>query len=316
MNDPQRPLEQPLHRVVILLVSGVLLLSGGCMEQRMVSNTYGPFGEQEEREERERRSSGQDLAGGAWAIALGRVEGEQHRAEAERKRAQLIQATGMKDVWVQDELNRSALYFGQYESPQDEQAQRDMARWQQLMSSGRIKLPVLMLTPVSNVRSGSDVAQFDLRNAASLGQYTLQIGFYDESIEQDPRYKGTSFRTLAEDAAEALREDGKEAFFYHGPVRSMITVGIFHDEDAQVKLDRSGAPTYGPKVEALRKEFPFNAGNGLTMRETLPTGQKRDQPSFLVRIPGAKIQPLRTRRQRQQRPQPGRADDWFLTNPQ
>lgn len=315
---PTRCGRSPVARVALcaaLAIVGLVGLTGltGCMEERVVSNTYGPFGEREDPKDKDGnpRWAG-DVADASWAIALGRISGEQHRQIAETQKARLVNATGMTDVWTQDEGAVSMVYFGRYESPQDPRAQADMTRWQKLVASGKVKLPVLMLTPVSpGANASGDVAQFDLRNTANRGAYTLQIGYYDETLEKDPRFKGTTFRQVCEDAVAALRKEGHEAYYYHGPTRSMVTLGVFRENDIEVKLDRSGAPIYSPQVEKLRKEFPYNTANGLTMRETMQDGQKRDLPSFLVRIPGAKPQPIEAQRNRGT---DRRSNDWLITN--
>lgn len=259
----------------------------GC-EQRVVGTRYGQFGDSDRAELAESEGGffgfGKSTADAAdenqWTIGLGRFDGADHRERAERARKQLAARTGFSDLWVSDEGNSSMLYAGHYPSPQDKQARTDLAQWQRLRASGKIRLPAAMLVPITqSPTTAESPSNLDLRSAASRGLYTLQIGFYD-----DVTGKTDEYRQAAEQAAAALRKDGYQAFYYHGPNRSMITIGVFGPEALTDKGD--GEVVYSDQVLALQRRFPYNLANGETIRETR-AGKTTEQPSFLVRIPGA-----------------------------
>ena len=121
----------------------------------------------------------------------------------------------------------------------------------------------------------------DLKQHA--GMYSLQIGFYDEAF-------GKEFRKAAEEMATILREDGVEAYYYHGPNISMVTVGLFDDSDLvkrEVRMPNglvSIQEGYGPRIKVLQEQFPNNLGNGATVIDKIDGQNLGPQPSFLVRV--------------------------------
>ncbi len=119
----------------------------------------------------------------------------------------------------------------------------------------------------------------DLRSVAGRGHYTLQIGYFEDP--NDPALA----RQAAEQWAAQLRNEGTPAYYFHGPNRSMVTVGLFPASAASVS--NTGVVTYSQSVRQLQQRFPHNLYNGNTIRVKLRDGRTIDQPSFLVRIPGA-----------------------------
>lgn len=136
--------------------------------------------------------------------------------------------------------------------------------------------------------SNDRLARFDLRNAKSLfgeeAVYTLQIGIYAREDNQRPsREDLASFRRSAESAVEALRRAGEPAFFYHGPSSSMVTVGVFDEDD----IDLTVVPEIvSPRLRAMQAAHPHNLLNGAGVNERR-RGSKamRLQASRLVSIP-------------------------------
>jgi hypothetical protein len=91
-------------------------------------------------------------------------------------------------------------------------------------------------------------------------------------------------------AAARLRADGDQAYFYHGPNRSLVTVGLFTEQDFGVEQQPAPdggvlfIPTYGQRVRELQKKFSYNLGNGRTIIEKSGDKKLGEQPSFLVRV--------------------------------
>ncbi len=119
----------------------------------------------------------------------------------------------------------------------------------------------------------AETVPLDVR--AHSGMYTLQIGYYDDAF-------GPNFRNAAVKAAQTLREEGDPAYFYHGPHRSMVTVGLFTDDDL---VQQGFQRVYGPNVKTLQEKYPYNLGNGRTVVERINGEIVGEQSSFLVRIP-------------------------------
>jgi hypothetical protein len=136
--------------------------------------------------------------------------------------------------------------------------------------------------------SNERLARFDLRNVKSLfgdeAVYTLQIGIYAREDDRRPsRDDLASFRKSAEEAVEALRRAGEQAFFYHGPSSSTVTVGIFDEDD----IDLTVVPEIeSPRLQAVRARHPHNLLNGAGVRERrVGSDTQVLQASRLVSIP-------------------------------
>ena len=85
----------------------------------------------------------------------------------------------------------------------------------------------------------------------------------------------------AEKAAAQLRTQGEDAYFYHGPKRSLVTIGLFNDSDINVV---NGSVVYSPRVKEVQKRFPYNLGNGVTVVEKVEGKKIREQPSVIVKV--------------------------------
>lgn len=127
--------------------------------------------------------------------------------------------------------------------------------------------------------------EWDLRRAK--GVLTLQIGVFFNTPTFSER------KEAAVEWVKDLRQRGVEAYYFHGPMKSTVTVGSF-DESAvrgtRTLRDRSGNPIaprgptrdYSPEVIKLRQnpEFAHNMVNG-----AIETVDGTKQVSFLVMIP-------------------------------
>ncbi len=80
-----------------------------------------------------------------------------------------------------------------------------------------------------------------------------------------------------------MRTEGEAAFYFHGPRMSVVTVGVFFENDVDAVTGISRA------VRDLQARYPSNLDNGKEIMETkrLPGGrvEKRTQPSFLINVP-------------------------------
>lgn len=284
------------------VVVGGGLAMGGC-QTRVVSETRAPWHWAEEiNAERNAGRGGDDAVlnsggpggdgGGAWGssgglaaetdwtIAVDAFEGRDREAVVQRKISELEKATLLRDWWTEDSNGQTVLYFGRYDSPQGRQARADMRILKELAEDGRLAVeqPLLAFYPIEAQGGGG---QMDLRSVSGVGSYTLQIGFYE----------GEGRQKAAEEAAKVLRDDGFDAFFYHGPNLSQLTVGVFRDDEVRLVAANPGnmensklSMYYSPRVERLRERFPNNLGNGRELIETVGD-EKRVQPSFIVKIP-------------------------------
>ena len=128
----------------------------------------------------------------------------------------------------------------------------------------------------SKTNSARAVDSLDLNQPHYHDMYSLQILVYDLDY-------GSKFREAAEQAARTLRNDGDESYYYHGPHRSMVLIGLFTYAKA-FDSHPGGQDTYSQAVRQLQKKFPYNALNGRTIIEKVNGKSNTTQSSFLVRI--------------------------------
>lgn len=204
------------------------------------------------------------------------------------------------DVSVQNDADRSRIFYGQYPLQYveaktetdahakgdviialNEEIRRDLDFIRKLALGD--KYPFFSARPTVMPTEHVGPPEWDLRNAR--GAYTLNIGV---------TYNTATLHNYKEAAIEwvrDLRNRGYDAYYYHDPDRplSSICVGTFGD-DALVD-DGQGKKRMSPAVIELRnkEEFKYNLENGhIIYRGAVnEAGQKGRIPnwSFLVRIP-------------------------------
>ncbi len=133
------------------------------------------------------------------------------------------------------------------------------------------------LVPPDTLESGSDspwsLASVRRQYGPEVRLYTLEVGVYEDPDRE------VALRA-AEEAVEVYRRQNEPAYFYHGPHRSSVTIGVL--TEAQVDLE---APGFGPSVRELRLRHPHRAVNGLEVR-VIEAGRDRGiAPSKLMLIP-------------------------------
>jgi hypothetical protein len=217
-----------------------------------------------------------------FAVLLTSFAGRDRQQKAQQYIADLFRKAQLSDLWFRSVGDRALVYRGRYPDPQDPAAQRDL--YQTRITLVDDELPFENVTLVSlGLDAQTPAGEHDLRRFP--GRYSLQIGYYDE------RYNGADYRKAAEDAVKRLREDGDEAYYYHGPTMSMVMLGLFGNDDIQQRVtnDANGRqtiePIYSEAVMQLQQRFPYNASNGQDPRMALPGQTAPPQPSFLVRVP-------------------------------
>lgn len=203
---------------------------------------------------------------------------------------EIHQTTGLTDAFLQDRAGRLVVALGRHPDPTTPEAAADLRRARAVVVAGRKPFAEARLWP-PELSEAQAASPMDLRNArAEYGRdavYTLQVAIYGRGDNQPatPR-QIAEFRRLAEEAAADLRAEGELAFYYHGPERSMVTVGVF----AADEHDGSVTPPFeSARLREARRKHPHNLLNGQGIRERLDgtTGNtvERIQPSLLVNIP-------------------------------
>jgi hypothetical protein len=218
-----------------------------------------------------------------WGIGLGSFQGPGHADAAEQRKSELAAATGLgKGLWVSHEGWRSQLYYGRYRSPADAQALRDLETWRQLRRRGTASIPPALVMPT--ILTGG-APQHNLALVGPPGEYTLQIGHYDSQFGKD-------FRRAAEQAVAALRQEGVEAYYHHGPEGSSVTAGIFGADAVEGVVGPDGyarTRINDPRITELQNRFPAYFINGVeqvvTVRGPGGGGTPQKAPTTVARIP-------------------------------
>lgn len=234
-------------------------------------------------------SGDQDAVEASWWSVLVAVVPSGRMDDAERMLA-TVQAAGLPGAYVLLREGRPVIAYGRYDGPGTEQAQAGLDTVRRARVGGVTPFGASMLIPPTAAASAGSGDEFDLRGVrARLGPdaaYTLQVGVYGRGDLQDPSPEELAlFRREAERAVAQLRAQGEQAFYYHGPNSSSVTVGVFgvDDHDASTM-----PPMESPGLRQTRERFPNNLLNGEGIMETVRTEQgpvKRLQASRLVGVP-------------------------------
>lgn len=223
-----------------------------------------------------------------WTIAIAAVDDS---AEAANMLSRVRTIGRLPDAFLMERNGRYVVALGSFADPGDRLAQLELDRVRSIEIEGQKPYAHAFLAPPSGELARGSIPEYDLRNArAQYGKkalYTLQIAVYGREDNQRPSDADLQqFRQAAEKAAVALRQAGELAFYYHGPNRSMVTVGVFGEDDVRVE---DGFTIESPRLTVARTRHPLNLLNGRTIVEKVRTSTgaivDRDQASFLVSIP-------------------------------
>ncbi len=273
----------PLCRRLFLVA---LIGLAGCYEQRIKHDGWETFRSQlgadppggaPQKADRTRDVSADIAAKTGWAILIETFEGNTRYRKAGELIRKLTNRNAVTDLWLQENDGRTKVYRGRYDSLTDLEAQKALLQTRAIEDNGERPYENVELVSLGD-GNRAVATSGDLRAYTGQGFYTLQIGFYDADF-------GPDFRDAAEQAATVIRNEGYRAFYYHGPNRSLVTVELFTDAD----FDQDGpVRVYGARMLALQDKYKFNLCNGNSILESFRDGkktEKREQPSFIVRVP-------------------------------
>lgn len=223
-----------------------------------------------------------------WSVLVAMVPSG--RADDADRMLGTVRAAGLAGAVVSERDGRPVVVYGSYDDPGSEEAQAGLAEVRGVEVAGMRPFATAVLLPPPAMKAATGPDSYDLRGVkAKLGDkavYTLQVGVYGRPDFERPTDEELKlFREQAELAVQQLRGDGEQAFYYHGPNTSSVTIGVFSEDD----YDATTMPAVEtPALRALRKRFPNNLLNGEGLMETVKTDRgpvKRLQASRLVAIP-------------------------------
>lgn len=211
-----------------------------------------------------------------WAILLGAFAGPGSDRNAATLASLADRQGSMPGAFVEKRGEGYAALYGSYEDPGTPQARKDLAAARAVEIGGARPFEAAIMAAPAVTGAAGSTPEWDLRNVKQLqnarkGAVTLQVGIYGRSDGQRPSdSERAEYRKAAEEAVKALRDQGEPAYYFHGPDRSTITIGVFPDER-------------DPRIGELKKRFPNNLLNGQLAANS--RAGARGQPSFTVGVP-------------------------------
>lgn len=243
-----------------------------------------------------------------WAIRCLTLQGSTRFKLAESYAKALKQVKGLKPELVQvfHEADETGVYYGRYQRRFDTRSEQeryhpdprqDLDFIRQLSMditdarSGRQTVWPFQLATLSTLPGGRGSRPEWLLDKAP-GYYSLQIAVFYNTGEMRQR------KFAAEEYCKLLREQGEEAYYYHGPVNSIVCVGAFPKEaiqtiqkpDPLTGIVQARAVMTDPRLLDLQKKYPYNTHNGNIFYELSQdprTGRQIRDPhtSFAVEVP-------------------------------
>ena len=203
-----------------------------------------------------------------------------------------VEAAGVSGAYLERRGESVALAYGRFDSPDEPAARESLDALRAIEIEGERPFAGAVLAPPSPDLLTGSLPQFDLRTVKEKfgpdALYTLQIGVYGRADRTPPESAELAeYRRTAERAVYDLRRQGEEAYYYHAPMRSMVTIGVFGPDDHDPKTPGLESKRLGD----TRLRHPHNTLNGQGIRERIPNRPANDptgwklQPSALVGVP-------------------------------
>jgi len=188
---------------------------------------------------------------------LSTFSGTDHVQQAKRFKNETEKRTKWTDLRVVHMEDRSELYKGIY--PSIKAAQGDLAKakeWVAPAGYPPYKNAIVVVVPGQYVGP----AELNLRNAK--GAYTVVVAvFYNV-----PANNYLTRKTDAVSYCQRLRANNYEAYYYHGPVNSLVTVGSFPESSVRMVTEKgvTKPKIVDSRINAIMKEeqFEYLAING------------------------------------------------------
>lgn len=215
----------------------------------------------------------------AWTIVLAAFRGDDHRAAAEGALPELQSVPELQGAFVTTRGPASFVGIGRFAEPADPAAQAMLKRVRSIAVSGQQPFADSFIAPPATGGLAGSRPEYNLTRARETGGkgdlVTLQVGVYERIDVRTPSEQDLlEIRAAAEDAVTQLRREGEQAYYFHGPYRSMVTIGIFPEDDVVKKRH--------PGAAALKKRNPYNLLNGQGYKTKAGDAIR---PSEFVRVP-------------------------------
>lgn len=188
-----------------------------------------------------------------------------------------VRETGLHEAYLERRGRRLVLAYGRYPGPEDAAAQRDLELVRGIEWRGGNPFAGAAIVPPAGAVIG-DHPEYNLLTVkerfGEAAKYTLMVANYSRLDRQQPSKRDLAqFRDSAEEATLVYRRGGEQAFYYHGPNSSSVTMGVFGDE--VLDADRGSQ-----LLDDLRRRHPHMLINGAGLKTN-----GRLEPTKLVGIP-------------------------------
>lgn len=227
---------------------------------------------------------------GRYTIAVDAFAGIGHNRLAERQADDFARQTNLDGFWVDSDGLESYVHFGRYPAADDGALTRDKKKLEQLSLAGRFRprmIAVRQATDAGLEGAGltadtGPARAHDLRNAHPEAIYTLQVAIWDADFRGDRKQ-------AAEQEAARLRSEGYNAYFYHGPRDSLVTIDAYA-QGAYRQINEGGQirNELHPHIQKLRERdgMTWLRRNGKVIElKDDRTGELVRVETGLVRIP-------------------------------
>jgi len=259
----------------LLAIGFALLCAAACVEYRVVRSDWDYFPQDPA------PASGDHDAKPArpqvYAVQLATFAGPDRQNDVIEMIRRVRTQTGLTDLWVADTGEKSLLQAGRFRSPDDLDARFMLRTARNAQIDGEKPFEDAQVLPIQTGygEPGVEPDPHDLRQLAGTPDYhTLEVAIFT------PEHR--AFRSAAKKKAQALREKDYEAYFYHGPNASSVTVGLFTRDD----WDLVGTTeVYGPRIQALREQFPDLLVDGEKRQRVEGDPSQGHEPTKIVRVP-------------------------------
>lgn len=266
---------KPTQFAVALLL--LALFGAGCeMETYVVRSTWDQWGAEWRDNSTDTRGTYTSSNGGrlGYAIQLARFSGDNQFTQVHRLITDARQEAGLAGLWYASTGRETSVYAGRFAESDSPEAKAMLQQVRQAQINGSKPFKDAKIVSASGGRD-EVLDPRDLRSLKGRGLYSLQIGYFDGGF-------GPNFRRAAETAVDVLREQGEDAYYYHGPHRSMVLVNAWTYAEAftrEGQVDR-----YSNMVRSVQVKHPHNVPNGRPFTESDDPALVASQRSFLVPI--------------------------------
>jgi hypothetical protein len=229
-----------------------------------------------------------------WSIAVFTFRGDE-RAKESRQVLEFVRTTGrLPEARMEERGESVVILVGDFPDPQAAAAKAELDRVRSItvptevngkVESAKPYALAFLAPPTREAAQGSrpEINLLRVREQNPTAMYSFQVAAYGREDIKDrvpTEDELKEARRSAEQAALQLRSEGEQAFYYHGPRMSLVTIGIFDATDYDPQMPQFESD----RLRQVRKRHPLNLYNGKAIK-VKADGKQQLQKSQLVDLP-------------------------------